>query len=140
VRLQHGLAPALVLSLAAAVLPARADVGVGIQFSEPGVYGRIDIGRYPQPQVILSAPVIAEPPPVPPPVPEAPIYLWVPPEHQAHWSRYCREYHACGHPVYFVHHDWYREHVLAQRHAEERRFEERHGHERDERERERGRD
>jgi len=130
------------LCLTTGLTAARAvDVGVSVQFAQPGVYGRVDIGRYPQPQVIVSTPVIAEPPPAPPPVPEQPMYLWVPPEHQAHWREHCHEYHACGHPVYFVHHDWYREHVMASRHREERR-EERRDEERDRRdyERERGRD
>ncbi|HXW65456.1 MAG TPA: hypothetical protein VEK74_10250 [Burkholderiaceae bacterium] len=141
-KLQRCLAPALALCLTTGLTAARAvDVGVSVQFAQPGAYGRVDIGRYPQPQVIVSTPVIAEPPPAPPPVPEQPMYLWVPPEHQAHWREHCHEYHACGHPVYFVHHDWYREHVLAERHREERR-EERRGEERDRRdyERERGRD
>jgi hypothetical protein len=110
--------------LAAAALPASAaDVGVALQFSEPGVYGRVDIGRFPQAQVILSTPMIAEPPPVPPPRPVEPVYLWVPPEHQKHWKQHCREYHACGQPVYFVHEDWYRDHVMA-----ERRHDEGHGY------------
>ncbi len=132
-RLQRCLVPTLALCLTAGLPAAWAvDVGVSVQFAQPGVYGRVDIGRYPQPQVIVSTPVIAEPPPVPPPVPEEPIYLWVPPEHQAHWREHCREYRACGHPVYFVHHDWYRQHVMQERHREER--------EHREYERERGRD
>jgi hypothetical protein len=90
-----------------------ADVGVSIQFSQPGLYGRVDVGQYPQPQVIVAQPVMAAPPPPAAPPPE-PIYLWVPPGHRMHWEKHCREYHACGHPVYFVDHDWYREHVMAQ--------------------------
>lgn len=137
-KIQRCLAPILALCLTAGFTTAWAvDVGVSIQFAQPGAYGRVDIGRYPQPQVIVATPVIAEPPPVPPRVALEPIYLWVPPEHQAHWREHCHEYHACGHPVYFVHHDWYREHVMAERHREEHRAEER---EYREHERERGRD
>lgn len=88
-----------------------ADLDVAIPFSEPGVYGRIDIGRYPKPQLVVSTPVIAEP--VPAQGLEQPIYLWVPPEHQQHWSEHCRTYHACSHPVYFIEHDWYKQYVLA---------------------------
>lgn len=99
------------LGMASAALAA--DVGVSIQFSQPGVFGRVDIGQYPQPQVILPQPVLIAPPPGMPP-PE-PIYLWVPMEHRKHWDRYCGQYHACGHPVYFVNHAWYKEHVLAHR-------------------------
>jgi len=131
------LAGALVVALSAAMRPAHAgDVGVSIQFSQPGVFGRVDIGRYPQPQVILQAPIIAEPPPMAPPMPPEPLYLYVPPEHQEHWREHCREYRACGHPVYFVHHDWYRDHVL----QDERRGRGRERHEERDRERESGRE
>jgi hypothetical protein len=108
---------------------AAADVGVSIQFSQPGAFGRIDIGQFPQPQVIVAQPVLVAPPPGPPP--EA-VYLWVPMEHRLHWDRYCGQYHACGHPVYFVNHVWYRDHVMAHRERAEDRREDRgheHGHE-----------
>jgi hypothetical protein len=36
-------------------------------------------------------------------------YMYVPPEQQRHWGRYCRHYDACGHPVYFVREQWVRE-------------------------------
>jgi hypothetical protein len=69
------------------------------------VYGRIDIGRYPQPAVILPQPVIIEAPVVH--VQPQPVYLWVPMGHRKNWRKHCREYNACGVPVYFVRHDWY---------------------------------
>jgi hypothetical protein len=96
----------------AAILPAHAQVGVSIEISQPGVAGRIDIGRFPAPRVVLPQPVIIHPAPpsprhaAPPPRPE-PVYLWVPPGHQRNWSRHCGRYHACGVPVYFVRDDWY---------------------------------
>ena len=99
---------------------AAADVGVSIQFAQPGVFGRVDIGAFPQPQVIVAQPMMVAPPPGPPP---EPVYLWVPMEHRQHWDRYCGQYHACGQPVYFVNHVWYRNNVLAHR----ERFDERHG-------------
>jgi hypothetical protein len=114
---------------------AAADVGVSIQFSQPGVFGRVDIGQYPQPQVIVQQPVIIAAPPGAVAPPE-PVYLWVPIEHRKHWDRYCEQYHACGHPVYFVNHVWYRDHVMANRgHGEGRHDEGR----REEGERGRGR-
>jgi len=128
VGLRRSLVVGLALGAAAATGGLQAaEVGVSVQFSEPGVYGRVDIGPYGPPQVILATPVIAEPPPMPPPVPLQPIYLWVPPEHQQHWSKYCRQYHACGHPVYFVHHDWYQQHVMAHPHGEDHHGYEHHG-------------
>ena len=103
---------ALVATLAAAA-PARAadvEVGVSVQISQPGVYGRIDIGRFPQPQVVVAQPVIIERPVrvVPP---AEPVYLWVPPGHRKNWRKHCREYGACGVPVYFVQDGWYDQHV-----------------------------
>ena len=100
---------------------AAADVGVSIQFAQPGVFGRVDIGTFPQPQVIVPQPVLVAPPPPGPPL--EPVYLWVPMEHRLHWDRYCGQYHACGHPVYFVNHVWYRNNVMAHR----ERFEQEHG-------------
>ena len=102
---------------------SAADVGVSIQFSQPGVFGRVDIGQYPEPpQLIVPQPVIIAPPPSAVAPPE-PVYLWVPLEHRRHWDRYCEQYHACGHPVYFVNHVWYRDHVMASRGRGEGRHE-----------------
>ncbi|CAG9932294.1 hypothetical protein [Candidatus Nitrotoga arctica] len=35
-----------------------ADVGVSVNIGQPGFYGRIDIGNYPQPQLIYPASVM----------------------------------------------------------------------------------
>ena len=35
-----------------------ADVGVSVSVGQPGFYGRIDIGNYPQPEVIYAKPVV----------------------------------------------------------------------------------
>jgi hypothetical protein len=113
----------LVLNAALISTAGAADVGVSIQFAQPGVFGRVDIGQFPQPQVIVQQPVVIAPPQVGVPPPE-PVYLWVPLEHRQHWDRYCHQYNACGHPVYFVNHVWYRDHVMAHReHVQERRDE-----------------
>lgn len=91
-------------------LPATAaDVGVSVQISQPGVYGRVDIGRFPQPVLVQQQPIII--------VretrvqPAQPVYLWVPPGHQKNWRKHCGKYGACGVPVYFVQDDWYRDNV-----------------------------
>jgi hypothetical protein len=104
---------ALLLAPLATLLtsPAGAtDVGVSVRISQPGVYGRVDIGRFPQPQVWVPQPVwVVQPVQVvqaPPPV-----YLWVPPGHRKHWRKHCARYGACAHPVYFVRDDWYGQHV-----------------------------
>lgn len=97
--------------LAGTALPAlSADVGVSVQISQPGVYGRIDIGRFPQPQVIVAQPVrISQPRMVV--VQPQPVYMWVPPGHQKNWRRHCGHYNACGVPVYFVQDAWYQQNV-----------------------------
>ena len=103
----------LASSLALAVGAASAtDVGVSVQISQPGVYGRIDIGRFPQPQVIVPQPVVIARPAVVVAQPVQPVYMWVPPGHRKNWGKHCHEYGACGVPVYFVRHDWYQNHVM----------------------------
>jgi len=101
------------LALLAASLPAclsagAAEIGVSVQISEPGLYGRIDIGRFPQPQLVMPQPVIVLPPHARPP---QPVYMWVPPGHRKDWKKHCGAYGACGVPVYFVDDDWYRRNV-----------------------------
>ena len=96
-------------ALAAMTIPAfAADVGVSVSVGQPGFYGHIDIGNFPQPQVIYSRPVIIQPVPVGVLVPE-PVYLRVPPGHAKNWRKHCRKYNACGQPVYFVQDRWYNE-------------------------------
>lgn len=101
------LAPALLAAAAVAAPAARAaDVGVSIGFSQPGVYGRVNIGGYPAPVLYAPQPVI-----VGRPVYREPVYMWVPPAHRVDWRHNCYRYRACGAPVYFVQDGWYREHV-----------------------------
>lgn len=93
-----------------------ADVGVSVTVSEPGFYGRIDVGRVPQPAVIYPRPIIIEQQPVT--LVRQPIYLRVAPGHEKHWDKHCHRYNACGQPVYFVQDSWYRE-VYAPRYRDE---------------------
>jgi len=80
-----------------------ADVGVSLSIGQPGFYGRLDIGGYPQPQVIYRQPIAIERIPMDRP----PVYLRVPPGHAKNWSKHCREYNACGERVFFVQDNWY---------------------------------
>ena len=103
------LGAALAAAAMLAAAPAQAtDVGVSIGINQPGVYGRIDIGRFPQPQVYVQQPVViyrqAQRP--------QPIYLHVPPGHRKNWRKHCGAYNACGAPVYFVQEQWYQDHVV----------------------------
>ena len=93
------------LALAAVPL-AHSQVSVSGVISgqvAPGVYGQVVIGGGPPPPVVYAQPVVAQPPALivgAPPV--EPIYLRVPPGHERHWDKHCREYNACNRPVYFV--------------------------------------
>ncbi len=113
------LSVAALVSLVPAVTARAADIGVSIGIAQPGVYGRIDIGRFPEPPpVVVARPVLIEPPRVAVARPAQPVYLWVPPGHQKNWGKHCREYNACGVPVYFVRDEWYQEQVMGpQRHG-----------------------
>lgn len=102
-----------VAALALLAAPAFAtDVGVSVSVSQPGVYGRIDIGKFPQPQVVVAEPVIIARPRVVVAQPVQPVYMWVPPGHQKNWGKHCHRYGACGTPVYFVQEDWYQSNVM----------------------------
>jgi len=82
-----------------------ADVGVSVTVGQPGYYGRIDIGNFPQPQLIYAQPVVIERVPVS--VVPQPLYLHVPPGHAKNWRKHCGKYNACDQPVYFVSDNWY---------------------------------
>jgi hypothetical protein len=114
---------AAAVSATALSTPAlAADVGVSVSVGQPGFYGRIDIGDFPQPTVIYRQPVLVERVLVDRP----PIYLRVPPGHAKHWSKHCREYDACGERVYFVRDEWYnREYVPRYQERRGERYEER---------------
>jgi len=86
---------------------AQTSVGVSIGINQPGVYGQIDIGNFPQPRFINAQPILVARPVRY--VEQPPMYLYVPPGHQKHWSKHCGRYNACGRPVYFVREDWVRE-------------------------------
>jgi hypothetical protein len=106
--MKHGLSALLLAAtLSPAAQAADIDVGVSIGISQPGVYGRIDIGRFPQPVLVQQAPVVI----MRPARPVQPVYMWVPPGHQKNWGKHCHRYNACGTPVYFVKDDWYQERV-----------------------------
>jgi hypothetical protein len=100
---------------AAAPAFAQTNVGVSVGIQQPGVYGRIDIGNFPPPPVILPQPVVIAAAPVA--VHQRPVYLYVPPGHQKNWAKHCGRYGACGQPVYFVQESWVRA-----------RYEEQHAH------------
>ena len=105
---------------AVAMAPALAtDVGVSVSISQPGVYGRVDIGRFPQPQVVVAQPVIIVRPVQVVQQPQ-PVYMWVPPGHRKNWRKHCGRYNACGVPVYFVQDGWYGQNVRPHEHEHDR--------------------
>jgi len=111
------------VALIAATAPAlAADVGVSINIGQPGFYGRLDIGEYPQPHVIYQQPRVMYRAAINRP----PIYMHVPPGHAKNWRRYCRQYNACNERVYFVQDNWYQHEYVP-------RYQERHGNRHDDR-------
>jgi hypothetical protein len=82
-----------------------ADVGVSINIGPP-IWGRLDMGGYPQPVVIYPEPVVIQPAPV---IVAQPVYLHVPPGHAKNWAKHCHKYRACGDRVYFVQESWYQD-------------------------------
>ena len=106
---------AIVLSFCgAASAIAETNVGVSIGINQPGVYGRIDIGNFPQPVLIYNQPILIAPQPMV--VRPQPVYLYVPPGHQKNWAKHCGRYGACAQPVYFVQESWVRERYEEQQH------------------------
>lgn len=101
--------------LAAASTPVLAsDLDVSVTLVQPRIYGRIDVGGYPPPQLVYPQPIIIERAPVV--VARQPVYLHVPPGHAKNWRKHCRKYNACAQPVYFVREDWY-DNVYAPHHG-----------------------
>ena len=89
-------------TMLAVAVPATAQVSVSV--GQPGFYGRIDIGNFPQPSLVYANPVIIQQAPS---YGGRPIYLRVPPGHAKKWSKHCGAYNACGQQVYFVQDNWY---------------------------------
>ena len=83
-----------------------ADIGVSIGVSQPGMYGRIDIGNVPAPNLIYRQPMMVQR--MPAMAAPEPLYLYVPPGHARNWRKHCGQYQACGQPVYFVREEWVR--------------------------------
>lgn len=113
--MKTGALLAILLATAAGSSHA-ADVGVSISVGQPGFYGQIDIGGYPEPRVLYREPRIIEHVHVE----ERPVYMRVPPGHAKHWDKHCHDYRACNRPVYFVQDDWYEKEYAP-------RYQERHG-------------
>ena len=124
------LFPAALAALAAVTAPAlAADVSVSVSIGQPGFYGRLDIGGYPQPQVLYRRPIAVER------VPEnrPPVYLRVPRDHAKHWHKYCRKYNACGERVFFVQDDWYHREYAPRYQEQHRERRDKHREDRDDR-------
>jgi hypothetical protein len=126
--MNHFKTLACTAALACSAWVQAADVGVSVQVSQPGVYGRIDIGRFPQPALVVAQPVIIVRPVRVVQAPPEPVYMWVPPGHRKNWRKHCSRYGACGVPVYFVQDRWYGEHVHADRRDWRDDQGHRHGH------------
>lgn len=108
-----------------------ADVNVSVNIGQPGFFGRLDIGGYPEPTLLYPQPMMIRQVEASQP----PLYLRVPHYHARHWRSHCHRYHACGERVFFVRDDWYR-HQFAPRYREQHPIapvwhDNRHDHRRD---------
>lgn len=138
--LKRFLFAAMAAASAVATPALAADVGVSVTVGQPGFYGRIDIGDFPQPVLVYPQPVVIHRPVG---VVYEPIYLHVPPGHAKRWHYYCGRYNACGRPVYFVQDRWYNDVYVPryrERHRDWDRHGDEHGHDRDWHDHDRGRD
>jgi len=73
--------------------------------ADPGIYGQLDLAKFPKPKLIYDRPVIADA--AARKTKAKPIYLHVPPGHEWHWNAHCRTYNACNVPVHFVSENWF---------------------------------
>ena len=105
---KYFLKAGLLLALLVSAGSQASDVGISLQFGQPGFYGNVDIGNFQQPQLIYREPRIIERVVVN----RAPLYLVVPPGHVKHWDKHCYQYDACGRQVYFVQERWYNDVVV----------------------------
>jgi hypothetical protein len=101
--MKHFITAVTLFAIAITTPALAADVGVSVSVGQPGFYGRLDIGGYPQPRVLYRQPRVIERSYEE----REPIYLRVPPGHARNWGRHCQEYNACGERVYFVQDNWY---------------------------------
>ena len=95
---------AITLLVAASAYANDVGVGLSVSVGQPGFYGHIDIGNFPQPEIIYPQPVVIQPPAG---IVAQPVYMHVPPGQVKKWHKYCGRYNACGRPVYFVRDSWY---------------------------------
>jgi hypothetical protein len=95
---------AMLMAGSSSATPARAaDVGVSVSVGQPGFYGRLDMGDYPEPQLLYRQPRMIQRGPSGRP----PVYMHVPPTHARNWRMHCAAYNACDERVYFVREGWY---------------------------------
>jgi hypothetical protein len=94
-----------VFVLTALLVAAAACVASTPMDADPGIYGPIDLAKFPRPQLLNHRPIVASPPAKRSKA--KPLYLHVPPGHEQHWHAHCQTYDACSVPVYFVTEGWF---------------------------------
>ncbi|MFZ6657418.1 hypothetical protein [Undibacterium sp. TJN19] len=98
-----------VTSCAALLISAQSQAqNVSVQFGQPGFYGHVDVGNFPQPELVYRQPRIVQRVDVVQP----PLYLVVPAGHRNRWDKNCYRYDACNRQVYFVQESWYNNRVV----------------------------
>ena len=88
------------LLMAATAVAAPGTIG-----ADPGIYGRLDLAKFPKPKVVNAKPIVIDASTKQ--ASAKPIYLHVPPGHEWRWHSLCKSYDACDVPVYFVTENWF---------------------------------
>lgn len=96
----------VLFTLLALPLLSHAQADFNVTIGDPGYNGQIYFDNGQQPKLMNETPIIAYP------GPPQPIYLRVPLYVYQDWAHYCRDYHACYTPVYFVQNDWYKQYYI----------------------------
>jgi hypothetical protein len=120
------LKAALLATTLVSVSAFAGDVGVAVSVGQPGFYGRIELGDFPQPALIYNRPVVVDRVVSD----RQPVYLRVPFQHRKHWNRYCHRYNACGDRVLFVQDNWYNKEYVPRYQQQHRDHREMRGDER----------
>ena len=97
-----GVGLAFGLTIAVAQAAPAAD---GLLDPDPGLYGKLDLSKFPKPQVLNVKPLLVST--AKGASKAKPVFVHVRPGWELHWSAHCAAYDACSVPVYFVTEGWF---------------------------------
>jgi hypothetical protein len=95
----------LSLSILIAAMSVAAAAAAAVSDSDAGIYGQLDLAKFPKPKLTNSKPVIIEA--IENKAASKPVYIHIAPGQEQHWRTLCKTYAACAAPVYFVTENWF---------------------------------